>query len=628
MSLLTLSDIHFAVGTQVLLDGVDLEIDEGERACIIGRNGEGKSTLLRIVTGEQRADDGEVRLTPGRRLAWVPQEPQLNEAGTVFEVVASGLGDVGTLISQYHDISNRLATGDESAMDELQDVQQKLEAQDGWTLEQRVERIVSRLELPADKTVGELSGGWKRRVALGRALVQDPDVLLLDEPTNHLDIEAICWLEEFLVSFRGALLFITHDRNFLQKLATRILELDRGQLTSWPGDYENYLRRREERENAETIANAQFDKKLAQEEVWIRQGIKARRTRNEGRVRALKAMREQRKQRVSKQGTVSLRVEQGEKSGKIVAEAEHISKGWGGKPVIRDFSLTLMRGDRLGLIGPNGVGKSTLLKLLLGQLEPDSGTVRRGTKLEVAYFDQYRQQLDEEKTAIDNVAGGSDTISINGQPKHIISYLGDFLFSPERARSSVKKLSGGERNRLLLAKMFAKPANLLVMDEPTNDLDIETLEILEGLLMDFEGTLLLVSHDRAFMNNVVTSTLAFEGDGVINEYVGGYDDWLRQRPAPAKEKTAEKKAPEKAQQPSAPATAKKKLSYKDQRELDQLPELIDALETEQAELEQQLSDPAIYEGDGSASQPLLDRMTEITGQLEGAYQRWEELDSD
>lgn len=624
MSLLNLSNIHFAVGTQVLLDGINMELDAGERACIIGRNGEGKSTLLRIITGEQRADDGDVRLQAGRRLAWVPQEPQFDEDGTVYDVVASGLGDVGKLIARYHDISNRLANGDEKALDDLTDVQQQLEAKDGWSLEPRVERIVSRLELPADKKISELSGGWKRRVALGRALVQDPDLLLLDEPTNHLDIEAICWLEEFLQSYQGALLFITHDRDFLQKLATRIVELDRGQLTSWPGDYENYLRRCEERENAEAIANAQFDKKLAQEETWIRQGIKARRTRNEGRVRALKAMRDQRSQRVSKQGTVNLQVEQGEKSGKIVVEAEGISKGWEDKTVIRDFSVTLMRGDRVGLVGPNGAGKSTLLKLLLGQIEPDAGTIRQGTKLEVAYFDQYRQQLEEDKTAIENVGAGSDSITINGQPKHIISYLGDFLFSPERARSSVKKLSGGERNRLLLAKMFAKPANVLVMDEPTNDLDIETLEILEGLLLDFKGTLLLVSHDRAFMNNVVTSTLAFEGQGKIREYVGGYDDWLRQRRQPAKATSGEKSAAK--AEPKAVAPKAKKLSYKDQRELDQLPALIESLEAEQASLEEQLADPALYEGDASASAPLVERMSEVSEQLETAYGRWQELD--
>ena len=456
MSLLNITNLHFAVGTQRLLDGVNLDVNDGERICIIGRNGEGKSTLLRIITGEQRSDDGDIRMESGRRMAWVPQEPQLDDSGSVYDTVAQGLGDVGTLIAKYHDISTQLANGNMDVMDDLTVVQQQLEAQDGWSLEQRVERIITRLELPADKKISELSGGWKRRVALGRALVQEPDLLLLDEPTNHLDVEAICWLEEFLLNYKGALLFITHDRSFLQKLATRIIELDRGQLTSWPGDYENYLRRREERENAESIANAEFDKKLAQEETWIRQGIKARRTRNEGRVRALKAMREQRSQRVNKQGKVSLQVDQGEKSGKIVVEAENLNKGWEGRTIIRDFSGTILRGDRVGLVGPNGAGKSTLLKLLLGQLEPDNGSIKQGTKLEVAYFDQYREQLDDEKTAIDNVAGGSDTISINGQQKHIISYLGDFLFSPERARSSVKKLSGGERNRLLLAKMFCQ----------------------------------------------------------------------------------------------------------------------------------------------------------------------------
>lgn len=629
MSLLNLTNVQFAVGTQVLLGGVNLDINEGERVCIIGRNGEGKSTLLRIITGEQRLDDGAIRMESGRRLAWVPQEPQLDDSGTVYDTVAQGLGDVGTLIARFHEISHQLALGNMDVMDDLTEVQQKLEAQDGWSLEQRVERIMTRLNLPAEKKISELSGGWKRRVALGRALVQEPDLLLLDEPTNHLDIEAICWLEEFLMNYKGALMFITHDRSFLQKIATRIVELDRGQLTSWPGDYENYLRRVEERENAESIANAEFDKKLALEEVWIRQGIKARRTRNEGRVRALEALRSQRSQRVDKQGKVTLQMDQGEKSGKIVVEAEHLNKGWEGNTIIRDFTGTIMRGDRVGLVGPNGAGKSTLLKLLLGQIEPDSGTIKQGTKMEVAYFDQYREQLDEEKSAIDNVSGGSDTITINGQPKHIISYLNDFLFAPERARSSVKKLSGGERNRLLLAKMFAKPANVLVMDEPTNDLDIETLEILEGLLLDFKGTLLLVSHDRAFMNNVVTSTLAFEGGGVVNDYVGGYDDWLKQRPSGGKGKSATKKAQAAATPVTQPVASKaKKLSYKDQRELDQLPERIDTLETEQQELEQQLADPALYQGDNNDSQSLLEQMEKVTAELAQAYKRWEELDAD
>ncbi len=634
MAILTLSNLHFSVGTQTILDGVDLSVDAGERLCLIGRNGEGKSTLLRIITGEQMAEDGEVRLQAGRRMAWVSQEPRLEGSGTVYDTVASGLGDVGRLLAEYHDISQQLTTDfSDEIMARLEKTQQAIESQDGWSLGQRVDRIITRLELPADAKIDSLSGGWKRRVALGRALVQEPDLLLLDEPTNHLDIEAINWLEEFISSYQGALIFITHDRTFLQKLATRIIELDRGKLTSWPGDYENYLRRKEEREAEEAIHNAHFDKKLAQEEVWIRQGIKARRTRNEGRVRALKAMREERSERVNKQGKVSLAVDKGQQSGKIVVEAEHISKSYDGRPIIRDLSTTIMRGDRIGLLGPNGVGKSTLLRLLLGKEEPDSGTIKIGTKLQVAYFDQYREQLDDEKTAIDNVAEGSDTIEINGRQTHIISYLGKFLFSPVRARSTVKMLSGGERNRLLLAKIFSKPANVLVLDEPTNDLDIETLEILENLLLDYQGTLLLVSHDRTFMNNVVTSTLAFEGDGVVREYVGGYDDWLKQRDIgkaagkkPKPEKVSAKKEAKKPEPAAAEAAKPKKLSYKDQRELDELPKKIEALESEQAELEAKLADPALYQGDASEAQPLLDRMEALNQELEHAYARWEALE--
>ncbi len=628
MAILTLNNLHFNVGTQTILNGVNLTVDAGERLCLIGRNGEGKSTLLRIITGEQTAEEGDVRLQAGRRMASVAQEPKLEGDGTVYDTVASGLGDIGKLLADYHDISHQLATDfSDEIMSKLEKTQQAIEAQDGWTLGQRVDAIITRLELPADAKISALSGGWKRRVALGRALVQEPDLLLLDEPTNHLDIAAINWLEEFISGYQGALIFITHDRSFLKKLATRIIELDRGNLSSWPGDYDNYLRRKEEREAEEAIHNAHFDKKLAQEEVWVRQGIKARRTRNEGRVRALKTMRTERGERTDKQGKVTLSVDKGSKSGKIVAEAEGISKVYDGKTIIENVTTTIMRGDRIGLLGPNGAGKSTLLRMLLGKEEPDSGTIKIGTKLKIAYFDQYREQLDDEKSAIENVADGSDTIEINGYQTHVISYLGKFLFSPVRARSSVKMLSGGERNRLLLAKIFAKPANLLVLDEPTNDLDIETLEILENLLLDYDGTLLLVSHDRTFMNNVVTSTLAFEGDGVVNEYVGGYDDWLKQKGSKKPGKSAARKKPKASAKTPSTQEKAKKLSYKDQKELDELPAQIEKLEAEKVELEKALADPTLYQGDNSKAQPMLDRTEALIKELETGYKRWEQLEA-
>ncbi|MDX1335447.1 MAG: ATP-binding cassette domain-containing protein, partial [Gammaproteobacteria bacterium] len=595
MPLITLRNIQLSYGGPLLLDHLDLSIEAGERICLIGRNGEGKSTLMKLIADEVRADDGEREVQQGAVIRRLTQDVPTDTHGSVFEVVASGLGELGTLVKDYHEISHQLAiSGDEALLDKLARAQQELEAADGWQTEQRVETTISKLSLDPDIDFASLSGGLKRRVLLARALVQEPDLLLLDEPTNHLDIEAIDWLEEFLLGYKGTLLFVTHDRAFLRKLATRIIELDRGQLTSWPGDYDNYLRRKEEQLNAEEKANARFDKKLAQEEVWIRQGIKARRTRNEGRVRALKSMREQLKQRRSRQGTASMTLQEAERSGKLITEAEHINYAWDGKPIIRDFSTTILRGDRIGIIGPNGVGKTTLIKVLLGELTPDSGTLKLGHRLEVAYFDQLRAALDENKTVADNVADGHEKVDINGTTKHIISYLQDFLFTPDRTRQPVRALSGGERNRLLLAKLFAKPSNVLVMDEPTNDLDIETLELLEELLMEYKGTLLLVSHDRAFINNVVTSTLAFEEDGLIHEYVGDYDDWLRQRP---EQTTKTQVAPRETRQekPSTARTDKpKKLSYKDQRELDQLPKKIETLETEVEALQEQMSQPDFY----------------------------------
>ncbi|HSX71464.1 MAG TPA: ATP-binding cassette domain-containing protein, partial [Pseudomonas sp.] len=531
MTLLKFSDVSLAYGAMPLLDGVSWQIARGERVCIIGRNGTGKSSMLRLVKGDQMADDGEIWRAPALKIGELPQELPRADERTVYDVVAEGLADVGALLAQYHHLSQHISGDDDLAM--LTRVQQELEAKDGWRLQQLVESTLSRLQLPADKTLAELSGGWRRRVLLAQALVAEPDLLLLDEPTNHLDIGAIAWLEEALLGFGGAVLFITHDRSFLQNMATRILELDRGHLIDWNGDYASFLVHKEQQLAAEETANALFDKRLAQEEVWIRQGIKARRTRNEGRVRALKAMRQERGERRERQGKANIQLDAAEKSGKQVIVAENVSFAHpGGAALIRDFSSVLQRGDRIGLLGANGTGKTTLLKLLLGDLQPTSGTIVAGSKLEVAYFDQLRHQLEPEKTVIDNLAEGREFISIDGQNRHVLSYLGDFLFSPQRARTPVKALSGGERARLLLAKLFSKPANLLVLDEPTNDLDVETLELLEEVLLNFPGTVLMVSHDRAFLDNVVTSTLVFEGEGRVREYVGGYQDWLRQGGSP------------------------------------------------------------------------------------------------
>ncbi|PWV65643.1 ATP-binding cassette ATPase Uup [Plasticicumulans acidivorans] len=629
MPLLSFDNVSVAFGLHALLDHASFQIDAGERVCLIGRNGAGKSTLLKIVDDAVHADSGEVWRQPGLKIARLEQEmPEVGTA-TVFEMVADGLPEVGRLLAEYHALTHAIASDhSEALLKRMERLQHELEARDGWSLTLRVEQILSRLQLPADATLGELSGGWRRRVLLGRALVCEPDLLLLDEPTNHLDVEAIQWLEEQLLEFRGGVLFVTHDRALLERLATRILELDRGQLTSWPGDYRNFLDKKAAALEEEARHNALFDKKLAQEEAWIRQGIKARRTRNEGRVRALKALREERAQRRELQGKANFNLEEAASSGKLVIEATQLSYAWDGQPVVRDFSTRIMRGDRIGLIGPNGAGKTTLLRLLLGRLAPDSGTVRLGTKLEIAYFDQLRAQLDPEKTVIDNLAEGREFIEINGERRHVISYLQDFLFAPERTRTPVKSLSGGERNRLLLARLFSQPANLLVMDEPTNDLDIETLELLEELLMGYAGTLLLVSHDRAFLDNVVTGCFVFEGDARIGEYVGGYSDWLRQRREPARPKPVER-APEAARPAPKAEPAKKtaKLSYKDQRELDGLPARIEALETEQAELSARTGEANFYQQPQEAQAAVLARLTALGEELETAYLRWDELEA-
>ncbi len=625
MPLLSLDGLSIAFGLDNLLDNANLQVDAGERICLIGRNGAGKSTLLKIIAGELQPDGGEVRRKPALRYARLSQELPANGDATVFETVADGLEELGRLVTEYHraaaDLSQQSSADSLKRMERLQ---HELETRDGWRLNQRVENILTRLQLPADAKLMELSGGWRRRVELGRALVNDPELLLLDEPTNHLDIEAIQWLEEQLLAFQGGLLFVTHDRALLRRLATRIVELDRGRLTSWPGDYAHFLKKKAEALEVEARHHQQFDKKLAQEEVWIRQGIKARRTRNEGRARALQALREERRQRRERTGTASFSLTRAESSGKLVLEAEGVGYRWDRTPLIEDFSTRIQRGDRIGLIGPNGSGKTTLLQILLGRLPPHSGTVRLGTKLQVAYFDQLRAQLDLERSVIDNVAGGRESIDLNGKSRHIISYLSDFLFTPQRARSPVKSLSGGERNRLLLARLFSQPANLLVMDEPTNDLDMESLELLEELLIDFQGTLLLVSHDRAFLDNVVTGCFVFEGEGRIREYVGGYNDWLRQRkPLPGPGKTTANK-PNQAQtsKPRAPT----KLSYKDQRELAQLPGRIENLEREQGELHGMMGNPDFFRHDPDEISRTSERLKTLEEELEAAYGRWEELE--
>jgi ATP-binding cassette subfamily F protein uup len=622
--LLQLNGVSLAFGGPTLLDAADLRLERGERVCVVGRNGSGKSSLLKLVAGELRPDEGNIQFGAGVRLGCLPQEVPRDLKGSVFEVTAGGLPEVGPLLAQFHHLSQQLAaTPSERLLTEFSEVQQKLEAEGGWTLRARVETVLSRLGLTPEADFAQLSGGVKRRVMLGRALVAEPDLLLLDEPTNHLDIDSITWLEESLLAYNGGLLFITHDRRFLQRLATRIVELDRGRLSSFPGSFEAYQQRKQAELEAEANQNALFDKKLAAEEVWIRQGIKARRTRNEGRVRALLALREARSERRERQGTAKVALQEAERSGKLVAQAEGISYKLPDKPLIDNFSTTILRGDKIGVIGPNGVGKTTLLKLLLGQLQPQQGQVRLGTKLEVAYFDQLRMQLDEEASVVDNVGGGSDKVMVNGQPKHIIGYLQDFLFPPARSRVPVKALSGGERNRLLLAKLFTRPANVLVMDEPTNDLDMETLELLEELLTEFSGTLLLVSHDRSFINNVVTSVIAFEGEGQLREYVGGYDDWLRQRPQrtePSRERAAPAPAP-KAAAPAKPERARK-LSYKEQRELETLPQQIEALEREMTQVQERLGDPALYRDEPALAAELTAKLASLESALEDAFERW------
>jgi ATP-binding cassette subfamily F protein uup len=588
MALISLRNLQLAFGAAPLLDDATLQIDKGERICLLGRNGTGKSTLLKLIAGELPPDGGTIQRQQGLRVATLPQEVPRDLQGTVYDCIAAGF-DQG----------------------------------ESWDRQQQIELAVSTLRLNADAPVASLSGGVMRRVLLARALARQPDILLLHEPTNHLDIDSIRWLEEFLLREKLTLVFVTHDRAFLRRLATRIIELDRGKLYDFSCDYDTFLERKEEVLHAESEQWRRFDKKLAEEEVWIRKGIKARRTRNEGRVRALKKMREEHRQRRARTGTAKLQLNEAEKSGRLVAEVEQIRFGYAGQSLIRDFSTTILRGDRVGIIGPNGVGKTTLLKLLLGKLQPDQGTVKLGTNLEILYFDQLRDQLDPDKTVQQNLAGDQDTVLVGGQSRHVIGYLQDFLFSPDRCRTPVRILSGGERYRLLLAKLFTREANLLVLDEPTNDLDLETLDLLEELLAEFAGTIFLVSHDRDFLNRTVTSTIVFEGDGKVAEYVGGYDDWLRQRPEPAGGELPKKEPAREKPKP----VRERKLSFKEKRELEAVPQQIEALETEQSELLERLADPDVYRQAGERVALLNTRLSEIEAELEACYRRWEELDA-
>jgi len=631
MPLVRLDKVALNFGTHILLDEVDFTLKKGSKIGLLGRNGAGKTTFMKVIAGSMQPDSGERWLRPGVEVAWLEQSLPEADEQSVYDMVAGGLAEVGELLKQYH---HMIADYENADTAKLERVQGELEAKQGWSLGQKVDTVITQLQLPADKLMSELSGGWRKRVALARALVREPEFLLLDEPTNHLDVPAIEWLEKQLQEYNGAVLLVTHDRTFLQNVVNKIVEIDRGHLYEFEGTFQKFLDFREQQLASEERANKLFDKKLAEEEVWIRQGIKARRTRNEGRVRALEALRLERGARRELEGSAKFKLNTTESSGKIVAELEDISHSFGDRDVIKNFSTTVMRGDRIGIVGANGAGKSTLLKILLGKLTAQEGAVKLGSKLEVAYFDQLREHLDMDKNLIDNVSGGSDYIEINGQNKHVISYLGDFLFAPDRIRTPAKALSGGEQNRAILAKVFSRPANILVLDEPTNDLDIETLELLEDILLKFDGTVLLVSHDRQFMDNVVTSLMVFEGDGKIGEYVGGYSDWARRggklfsfedseksSGGSSTKKLEEKPEPKKAQ--------KKKLSYKEQRELEALPGQIEALEISQAELEKHMSQPEFYDNqdDGEKSvEKTLKQVAYVQSQLEKTYERWEDLE--
>ena len=628
MPLLRFDNVSLAFGHLPLLAHVDFQIEPGERVCLLGRNGAGKTTLLRAIAGAVLPDDGEIWRHDTLRIAHLEQEVPADIEQMVYEVVAAGLGELGALLTEYHHATHETGVAQRSTLRRMAELQARIDALGGWNINQKVERVLTRLGLPADEHLASCSGGIRRQTMLAQALVSEPDLLLLDEPTNHLDITAITWLEDFLFDYRGALIFITHDRMFLKHVATRIIELDRGKLTSFPGDFEAYLRKKEELLEIEARAAANFDKKLAEEEAWIRQGIKARRTRNEGRVRALQAMRRERSQRLELQGKVRFGLDAGGLSGKLVVDLRRASFRYGNNVILHSLSTTILRGDRIGIIGPNGCGKSTLLKLILGEIEPTGGEIVMGSRLRLAYFDQHRRELDPEKTVRENMTDGSDYVTVQGRSRHIIGYLKDFLFPPQRIDAPVQALSGGERNRLLLAKIFTQSANMLVFDEPTNDLDVETLELLEDLLADYQGTLLLVSHDRTFLDNVVTSTMVFEGQGKVGEYAGGYEDWQRQSTAaPRKEVASHASVPPVVAVAERRNNKNRKLSYKEQRELEALPEKIEALEAEQSKLHTLMGDGDFYRQPSDRIAAAMDRLEAAKNELEACYTRWQSLET-
>lgn len=629
MNLVRLQQAQLAFGNAPILDRADLVIESGERVCIVGRNGAGKSTLLKVIAGEVLLDDGEVQVIGDAVVARLPQDPPAQSTQSVYDYVAEGLAHIGELLQQYHQVVLQLndAPDQSSLLQRMAELQGAIEAADGWQVQSQIETVLTQLKLPEDEPLASLSGGWLRRVALARVLVTNPDLLLLDEPTNHLDVDMVTWLENLLKDFRGAVLFISHDRAFIRNLATRIVDLDRGKLASFPGNYEQYLQAKQELLEIEAAHNAEFDKKLAQEEVWIRQGIKARRTRNEGRVRALEALRRERQARREQQGTVKMAVQEAQRSGKLVFEGQELNLSFAGKPILKDLNLTLQRGDKIALVGPNGCGKSTLIKVILGEQSVDSGQIKLGTNLAVAYFDQHRAQLDPELSVAENIGDGKQDVVYNGKTRHILSYLQDFLFTPKQARTPVSALSGGERNRALLARLFLQPSNLLILDEPTNDLDIETLELLEQIIADYQGTVILVSHDREFVDNTATSVLLFEGEGIVTEIVGGFNEinhYLAQQQGTKEVVVVSEKRTSK---PRDSAERKKKLSYKLQRELEQLPEYIATLEEEQKILEQQTLAPEFYLQPHTETAPILERLAELENELMAALERWDELEN-